>query len=73
MQLAKAKQSIYLTVGVYEIFSQKITKCQLHKLIKYTDKVEKRIVELRIGGVGENSNGDAEAGAQGSKLRRKHL
>ncbi len=50
-----------------------ITKRQLHKLIKYTNKVEKRIVELRIGGIGENGNGDAEAGAQGSKLRRKHL
>ncbi len=38
-----------------------------------TNKVEKWIVELRIAGVGENGDGDTEAGAQGSKLRRKHL
>jgi hypothetical protein len=46
---------------------------QWFEIIISTNKVEKRIVELRIGGVGENSNWDAQAGAQGSKLRRKHL
>ncbi len=75
MQLVKCRGEIVnlMDISVYEIFFIEDNEVQLNKLIQYTNKVEKWIVELRIGGVGENSNWDTEAGAQGSKLRRKHL